>query len=385
MGFLQSQSISISVFLGIMLVITLSNLFVIKRMSRLKKAIPGPMVSILIPARNEEKNIFACVTSLLNQDYSNIEVIVLEDCSSDRTMEILQSLAKNSDNLRIIKGKALPKGWLGKHWACNQLSMEAKGEILFFTDADTVHSPSTVSFAVKAMQIEDLDLLSAVVKERTDTLGELLTVPFMVHSILSILPLALAYRTKFQALSVTCGQFMMFRKKSYCSIGGHESVRDHGVDDLSLGKLIKKAGMKWRLYNASDLVECKMYESFKDACVGFLKNYFALFEYRLIPAIFVWTWILTINLFPLVMLILFISGAVTSPTIGISSTVSVLFSIIFWFLASAKFGLSPLVVVLYPLIATISSIIGYLSIIFHFFGCTKWKGRALVKKKSRFI
>ncbi|MGD9907616.1 MAG: glycosyltransferase family 2 protein, partial [Mesotoga sp.] len=88
MGFLQSQSISISVFLGIMLVITLSNLFVIKRMSRLKKAIPGPMVSILIPARNEEKNIFACVTSLLNQDYSNIEVIVLEDCSSDRTMEI---------------------------------------------------------------------------------------------------------------------------------------------------------------------------------------------------------------------------------------------------------------------------------------------------------
>ncbi|MBN2219977.1 MAG: glycosyltransferase [Kosmotogaceae bacterium] len=385
MGFLQFQSISISVFLGIMLLITLSNLIVIKKMSRLKKAIPGPMVSILVPARNEEKNIFACVKSLLNQDYSNIEVIVLEDRSSDRTMEILQSIGANSDILRIIKGKPLPDGWLGKHWACNQLSAEAKGKILFFTDADTVHSPSTVSYAVKAMQIEELDLLTAVVRERTDTLGELLTVPFMVHSILSIFPLAVAYRTKWRALSVTCGQFMMFKKESYCSIGGHESVRDHGVDDLSLGKLIKKAGMKWRLYNASDLVECKMYESFKDACSGFLKNYFALFEYRLIPAIFVWTWILAINVFPLTMLMLFISGVVNSSTIGISSTVSVLFSLIFWLLASAKFALSPLVAAIYPLITTISSIIGYLSILFHFFGSTKWKGRVLVKKKSRLI
>jgi chlorobactene glucosyltransferase len=377
------QSISVALFLGIMFAVSVSNAILMKKLSRFEGIPNGPLVSILIPARNEEKNISKCVYSLLNQDYRNLELIVLDDSSSDATLQILESMTNEFSNLRIIKGEALPEGWLGKHWACHQLASEAKGEILLFTDADTVHSSPTISHAVSVMIREETDLLTAVVKERTDTLGELITIPFMIHSVFSIFPLVIAYGKKFRSLAVTSGQFMMFRKQSYLSIGGHEAVKDHGVDDISLGRLIKKARMKWRLYDASDLVECKMYDGFKAAYLGFLKNYFSLFDYRIIPAAFVWSWMLTLDFFPLIVALLFIFGVAIPESAGILSLISLSLSFGMWVLASAKFSLRPLVIFLYPLITLISSIIGFHSIIVHLCGATKWKGRVLVKKKSR--
>lgn len=377
------QSISITLFLGMMFVISVSNAILMKKISRFEGILHGPLVSVLIPARNEEKNISRCVYSLLNQDYRNLELIVLDDSSSDATLQILESMTSEFSNLRVIKGEALPEGWLGKHWACHQLAREAKGEILLFTDADTVHASSTVSHAIGVMIGEKTDLLTAIVKERTDTLGELITIPFMIHSVFSIFPLAIAYGKRFKSIAVTSGQFMMFRKQSYLSIGGHEAVKDHGVDDISLGRLTKKAGMKWRLYDASDLVECKMYDGFKAAYFGFLKNYFSLFDYRIIPAAFVWSWMLTLDFFPLIVALLFIFGVAIPESAGILSLISLTLSISMWFFASAKFSLRPLVIFLYPLITIISSIIGFHSIIVHLCGAAKWKGRVLVKKKSR--
>ncbi|HDP76816.1 MAG TPA: glycosyltransferase [Mesotoga infera] len=383
MSSLLFQSISVALFLGMMSVISVSNAILMRKISRFEGILYGPLVSVLIPARNEEKNISKCVYSLLNQDYRNLELIVLDDNSSDATLQILESIRSESNKLRIIKGEALPEGWLGKHWACHQLAREAKGEILLFTDADTVHASSTVSQATGVMIKERTDLLTAIVKERTDTLGELITIPFMIHSVFSIFPLVIAYGKRFKSLAVTSGQFMMFRRLSYLSIGGHEAVKDHGVDDISLGRLIKKAGMKWRLYDASDLVECKMYGGFKAAYLGFLKNYFSLFDYRILPAAFVWGWMLTLDFFPLIVALLFIFGAAIPESAGILSLISLTLSFGMWLLASVKFSLRPLAIFLYPLITLISSIIGFHSIIVHLCGATKWKGRVLVKKKSR--
>jgi len=383
MSSLLFQSISVALFLGMMSVISVSNAILMRKISRFEGILYGPLVSVLIPARNEEKNISKCVYSLLNQDYRNLELIVLDDNSSDATLQILESIRSESNKLRIIKGEALPEGWLGKHWACHQLAREAKGEILLFTDADTVHASSTVSQATGVMIKERTDLLTAIVKERTDTLGELITIPFMIHSVFSIFPLVIAYGKRFKSLAVTSGQFMMFRRLSYLSIGGHEAVKDHGVDDISLGRLIKKAGMKWRLYDASDLVECKMYGGFKAAYLGFLKNYFSLFDYRILPAAFVWGWMLTLDFFPLIVALLFIFGAAIPESAGILSLISLTLSFGMWLLASVKFSLRPLTIFLYPLITLISSIIGFHSIIVHLCGATKWKGRVLVKKKSR--
>ncbi len=380
---LLSQSISVALFLGMMFLISVSNAILMKKISRFERVLHGPLVSVLIPARNEEKNISRCVYSLLNQDYRNLELIVLDDSSSDATLQILESMRTEFNNLRVIKGEALPEGWLGKHWACHQLAREAKGEILLFTDADTVHASPTISHAVSVMIREKTDLLTAVVKEKTDTLGELITIPFMIHSVFSIFPLIIAYGKRCKSLAAASGQFMMFRRLSYLSIGGHEAVKDHGVDDISLGRLIKKAGMKWRLYDASDLVECKMYDGFKAAYLGFLKNYFSLFDYRIVPAAFVWGWMLTLDFFPLTVALLFILGAAVPESAGILSLISLTLSFGMWLLASVKFSLRPLVIILYPLITLVSSIIGFHSIVAHLCGAAKWKGRVLVKKKSR--
>jgi len=109
------QSISITLFLGMMFVISVSNAILMKKINRFEGILHGPLVSVLIPARNEEKNISRCVYSLLNQDYRNLELIVLDDSSSDATLQILESMTSEFSNLRVIKGEALPEGWLGKH------------------------------------------------------------------------------------------------------------------------------------------------------------------------------------------------------------------------------------------------------------------------------
>jgi len=149
MEFIQE---AILFFLLLIFMNLIQNLRRLREQEKIKPENPLPLVSVLIPARNEERNIKNCVASLLRADYPKLEIIVLDDNSSDGTYRILRELSEHHENLRVIKGKKLPPGWNGKNWACHQLSQAARGEWFLFTDADTVHKPHSVSTALGVAQ-----------------------------------------------------------------------------------------------------------------------------------------------------------------------------------------------------------------------------------------
>ena len=138
------------------------NFFSLKKLGRFPKKEDYPFVSILVPARNEERNIEKCIKSLLQQNYPNYEIIVLDDESEDRTWQILSRLAQGNDNLHLLKGKPLPEGWIGKCWACHQLSEKARGEFLLLVDADTFHKPSMLHSVMDTARFYQADLISGL-------------------------------------------------------------------------------------------------------------------------------------------------------------------------------------------------------------------------------
>ncbi len=190
------HQLGIVVFLGILLAIALGNLLALRRLGTYPFPPQLPRVSVLLPARNEEAVIGDCVRSLLAQDYPDFEVLVLDDGSTDGTGDVLAALARTDDRLRVLSGQPLPEGWLGKHWACQQLAEAATGELLLFTDADTVHHPQALRLGVAAMEAERADLMSGFLRQRLLTWGERLTVPAIFWCFFSFLPLALAHRVR---------------------------------------------------------------------------------------------------------------------------------------------------------------------------------------------
>ncbi|MDZ7694165.1 MAG: glycosyltransferase family 2 protein [Balneolaceae bacterium] len=252
-------------------------------------------VSICVPARNEERNIEQCIRSALNQTYPNLEVLVLDDHSTDRTSPILQELKKNhpnGDKLILLKGKPKPDDWLGKPWACQQLGEAAEGHILIFADADTWFEKDTVARVVRTMGRDVVDMLTVWPRQKLKSFWEKMLIPLVYYALFSLLPVHYVYRAprwmpsflrqKFGPLFVAaCGQFMVFKEKTYRAIGGHQSVKQKVVDDVKLAKKIKSAGFKMRMYYGSDSVACRMYRSHKEIKNGFRKNFLAGFGYNL--------------------------------------------------------------------------------------------------------
>jgi chlorobactene glucosyltransferase len=194
------------VFQAVLLLIVWSNWIILRRARQHKIPEKKPYLSVLIPARNEETNIARCVHSLLVQDYPNFEILVLDDQSDDATPEILCRLAAHEPRLTALAGQALPEGWIGKNWACHQLARQARGELLLFTDADTVYQPNALSALVAAVFGEQADVLTGFPDQVMQTWGERLTVPFFSWAFLTFTPLALAYRLRLPSLSSGVGQ-----------------------------------------------------------------------------------------------------------------------------------------------------------------------------------
>lgn len=379
--FVIVDSLRIMIFLLVQVSIAITNFFLIKRLGKFPKTKRCPKVSILVPARNEENTIKNCVNSLLQQDYNNFEVIVLNDHSIDQTDAILRNI--RSERLRIINGKPLPMNWTGKSWACQQLALEANGEFILFTDADMIHHPLIISYAVDAMESDKIDLLTAITHNETISFGEIITIPFPTLCIFTILPLVVAYAfPKSTAFSAANGKFMFFRKEVYEKIGGHAAIRNNAVEDIELGKLIKKNGYRWRLFDISHLVSCRMYNNFSEAVAGFSKNYFALFGYRFLIALFVWFWLALITWHPLITIG---RQVITNNFNNYYAIVSIIATISLWILTSFKFGFPFYLFLIYPIIITISIFIGLRSMVMTILGRTVWKGRRLPKTKIRLI
>jgi chlorobactene glucosyltransferase len=233
------------------------------------------MVSVLVPARNEENNILKCLNGILNQDYKNIEIIVLDDHSTDKTYDLVKSI--ESEKIKLIKGKELPKNWLGKNWACHQLAQNANGGYLLFIDADVEVKPQVISSAVFEIQQSNASLISIFPTQKIMSFGEHLIVPLMNWLLLTFLPLKFVYKLKYNAFVAANGQFMFWKSDDYFKVGDHEIVKNKVVEDMELARLIKKSNLKVKTLLGGDLVYCKMYNSFKEAYAGFQKNFYAGF------------------------------------------------------------------------------------------------------------
>ncbi len=233
------------------------------------------LVSILIPARNEEKNISNCVTCCLNQTYLNKEIVVLDDNSTDKTNEILKQF---SDRIKIIKGAPLPEGWLGKNWACHQLSQNAGGDFLLFIDADVILNEKATESAISEIIFSEAGMLSVFPTQIMKSFSERLVVPLMNWLLLAFLPLILVYTSKNKSLVAANGQFILWKKEIYQMIGGHSSVKNKIVEDMEFARICKSNKINLKTLLGGTLVFCRMYSNLNEALNGFSKNFFPGFK-----------------------------------------------------------------------------------------------------------
>jgi chlorobactene glucosyltransferase len=234
----------------------------------------GNMVSVLVPARNEEKNIENCVNSLLNQTYQNYEILVIDDNSSDNTWRILEKLAKENSRVRVFRGKPLPEGWYGKPYALHQLHEQARGEILLFTDADTVHSPASISWSVTNMEKTKADFISGYVGQELRTFGEATTVPIMFFMTGFVIPMFLNRFIKLGYFSAAVGQYIVMKAKVFKDIGGYANIRNKTSEDVYLSRYVKDLGYKTEFLDMTNQVKCRMYNGYAASVQGIGKNIF---------------------------------------------------------------------------------------------------------------
>jgi chlorobactene glucosyltransferase len=264
----------IAVLYGLLVVpLVLWNLAATPRLSRTSTAGVGafPRVSIVIPARNEERAVAAAVGSHLAQDYPDFEVIVVNDRSTDDTGRILEALARAEPRLRVVSGSEPPPGWIGKPHALWLGARAAGGELLLFADADVSYQPTTLREAVSLLAERGADFLGIL--PRIEALGfwENVLMPFLLGAFYGG-PGAFANRPRPRWLALGSGAGNLIRRSAYDAIGGHEALKASVIDDVALALATKRAGFRTCAARAEDRVSVRMYHGFREICAGFTKN-----------------------------------------------------------------------------------------------------------------
>lgn len=322
------------------------------------------LVSILIPVRNEEANIIDLLLSIQKQDYQDYEVLILDDNSTDNTYQICLDFAQNDSRFRIIKGKELPAGWLGKNYACHQVAKQAKGEYLLFIDADEQVNDGLINSAIHRMKLNQLSLLSLFTNQSMLTMGENMVVPLMHFMLLNLLPVRLVLLVKNASVAAASGQFMFFNAADYHKNNWHQQVKDKVVEDVEIMRLVKANKLNGEALLANGMISCRMYNSYAESLNGFSKNFLAAFNYSILaflvflvlliggPMLIIITMNLPLILFTLGLIVL------TRIMISLSSGQNALYN-----------------VVLHPLQMLSLTIIAYMAIQKYLTKTNTWKGR----------
>ena len=352
--------------LGIFTCVAIYNYFTAPRLgNNVSVNKKNPFVSILIPARNEGKNIKNCIRSILDQSYKNYEVIVLNDNSEDNTAEIVINMKE--ENVTLVNGTPLPEGWFGKNWACHQLSQKAKGEILLFIDADVIIKEHAVEAAVNELLISESDMISVFPTQIISTLGEQLVVPLMNWLLLNFLPLRFVYSSKKKSFAAANGQFILIKKNVYEIIGGHSFLRNKVVEDMEMARELKKRNYKIKTLLGNNLIFCRMYNDFTSSVKGFSKNFYKGFN---IPYLFFFLFVLFIEIIYLVPIILLFASFQFAVLVLL-----ILISRIFISSTSNQNIFASLF--LHPLQMIILLFVGINSVYIDFYKGIEWKGRII--------
>lgn len=353
----------IFIFIVIRFTVTLFNFISNPKLPHIKSSYKQ-LVSILIPVRNEQDNILSLLQSIYNQDYSEYEVLILDDNSDDNTYNVCKKFAEKHHQFRVIKGKQLPHTWLGKNYACHQLAEKAIGDYFLFLDADEKINNSLLNSAIHRMRLYNLSLLSLFTNQQMNTFGEKAVVPLMHYILLNLLPLRLVYLVKNSTVAAASGQFMFFDADIYRRNEWHKQVKDRVVEDVEIMRLIKSSGYNGEALLANGMISCRMYKSYTEAVNGFSKNFLAGFNYSIITLLIYliiiiggpMIVIMTLNL----QLIVFMMGLIILTRIMISLS------------ASQNAWLN---VLLHPLQMVNLTIIAFMAIQKYLTKTTVWKGR----------
>lgn len=282
-------------FTTVQLIVTLVNFVFRQKMKSAKQK--DKLVTILIPARNEEKNIAHILRDLSAQDYHNYEVIVFDDDSTDNTQEVVKAFAQKNNKIRLIASKWLPNEWLGKNYACHSLALEAKGDYLLFLDADVRIKHNIIGKTVNFANVHRLNLLSIFPKQTIINIGEHATVPIMNYILLTLLPLILVKKTNLPSLAAANGQYMFFDRDNYMKLLPHKAMKNEKVEDIKIARYYKNNDLRVACLAAERDVKCRMYTNYGESINGFSKNVNTFFGDSTILAVLFWA-ITTVGFIP---------------------------------------------------------------------------------------
>jgi chlorobactene glucosyltransferase len=339
--------------------------------------VSGPLLSVVVPARNESATIETVVRSVLASTYAPLELLVVDDRSTDDTAAIVLGLAAEDDRLRLVSGEPLPDGWYGKPWACLQGYRSARGQLLLFTDADTRHQPELLARAVGALRAEGADLVTVAPHQRCESFWERVVMP-QIWLLLGVrYHPARVNRARREREVIANGQFMLMPRESYQAVGTHGAVRHEVAEDLALAQAFYRAGRRIHFAFAERLMETRMYRSLPQLIEGWSKNVYlggrrsfpaepvlrALVPAMLLAAFLFW-------LIPPTVLV--IAGATTG--LGPAAAAATALSALFWMLISYGMKIPCWYGLLYPFGALIGLYIGARS---------TWRGGRRVEWRSR--
>lgn len=350
------------------------NVFLFPRLRAFSGQLERPSVSVLIPARDEASVISTTLQCLDKQDYPDLEIIVLDDNSTDETAAEARAIG---GRVSVVTGEALPQGWVGKNWACHQLAARASGEILLFTDADVVWQPGSLKAVVAEFQRTHADLLTIWPTQITETWPERLTVPLIAMVVLGYLPVWAVHHIPLSFFAAANGQCMVWRRGAYLRAGGHEAVRETVLEDVTLARRAKSVGLRLRMADGGGLIACRMYNDWVSVRRGFAKNILAGFGGvlpLLASALFHWL----LFLFPICLFVFSLWPQTGLSVYNLHAGLLVLLGISVRAASAAWTGQRIGDALLMPISVLLMTIISAQAILWRFrFGGPQWKGRVV--------
>lgn len=353
---------------------TVGNLLTIHRL-RVRMPARTPLVSVIVPARDEEQDIERTVRALLAQTYPALEVLVVDDRSADGTGAILDAIA--DPRLVVIHAtEEPPAGWLGKPWALHQGTLRARGELILFVDADVVYAPEGVAAAVARLEESGVVLLSLFPRLGMRGLWEHVAMPNLAVFAFMFLPLWLANRTRMPVLAVGGGPGNLVRREDYDRAGGHEALKDAVIDDVGLARLMRRRGHRTEVVRADDFVYVRMYRGLREVVEGFTKNAFSTFGRSYVAVVIVTVLTLVVHIGPYLL-------ALTGDLISVATVATItlgriiLFASLGYRLDNAIFGNVPMVLIWLWILVRSAWVTGIRRQL-------RWRGRTYDASRTRF-